>query len=121
MADLAQIHPVGVTRGVILHGGEALVSTIDLSINEETISVHPELVEGPKGFDRLSPNTVMIYAILNKSRYRQVLSVLATASLFELERQQCSGGPCAEIDDLRSGDDTAVIGSCLNKNETHER
>lgn len=27
MADLAQMHPVRITRGIVLHGGEAFAST----------------------------------------------------------------------------------------------
>ena len=49
-------------------GGErAAQLPINLSINEdEPISVRPEPVEGPIGFDKLSPNGVMNYGIPNK-------------------------------------------------------
>ena len=35
MAAILQTHPVRSTRGIVLHGGEAFASTIDLSINED--------------------------------------------------------------------------------------
>ena len=41
---------------------------VDLSIKEDKpISVRPEPVEGPIGFDRLSPNGAMNDGILNSS------------------------------------------------------